>query len=383
MKKRAIIFDFKSITPISTYAAFYQCIEGIYDVTYYGPGYVDIDDLECSFEKIVDELGPFDIAFMHRTVHIYIEKNKTVKKNDFVHYLFDIAAFTGKKRSFGEDYDSISCPLVLVSMLVDLYCLPEWYIEKLANFPGYLMLPPPQCTREIFKNMFLHKESFYYRCDNRYFQFSQLYFDKIVPVAHLLCNHEFSNVDVQSKVVNVPGVPYYFRRRALSVLKEHGIKCLNKTLAQKSIELLHKSRCVSYGNPLIQNIYSNLFIRNISNAQLCFTDGSRLRIFIRKFIEIPAHGSVLIGDLFHDAKNFGFVDGLNCIQCQPDELPDMIHDLYSNKDRLSRLRYEGQRFILSNFTSSSFSRHILPILESIEKKTFKGAIWRNGELCKI
>jgi hypothetical protein len=208
---------------------------------------------------------------------------------------------------------------------------------------------------------------------------------KIISIPHFVSESEFfyGNIQNRKKIINVPGVNYNNRKRALKILKKAKIN-----LASKSHMILYslftKLGFKPFSNPYLLKFYNNIFYESIINSKYCFSCGSTCEVTLRKFFEIPALGSLLILEPFNSEgkqmlESLGYLEDQNFISCSADNLLDKINELEKNKEYAAEIAHNGQQLVIKNHSSIARSEQIYKSLDAISKDKFKGTFWDNGE----
>jgi len=99
---------------------------------------------------------------------------------------------------------------------------------------------------------------------------------------------------------------------------------------------------------------------------------------IRKFFEIPSAGAVLVCRPFHGFAEAGFVDGVNCILAEPNELMDVHNSLIADPDRAQNIASAGQHLVMDLHSLSARADHLAAIIDAIAEQRFAGSQWVDG-----
>jgi hypothetical protein len=101
------------------------------------------------------------------------------------------------------------------------------------------------------------------------------------------------------------------------------------------------------------------YARMLSRSQFCVADTTALDYAVRKHLEIPAAGSVLVAPRSAALADYGFVDMVNCILGDAgQELYDRILAVARDPERYERIRTAGQALVLERYTRQAWT-HIL------------------------
>jgi hypothetical protein len=118
----------------------------------------------------------------------------------------------------------------------------------------------------------------------------------------------------------------------------------------------------------------------ISNTKYAYTEGSYLDYFIRKFVEIPALGTLLICTSSTASNNFGFKHLVNSVIVEPEEFVDAIRDLEQDPSRAQNIADAGRQMVFDKHSLSARCNDLRRALDAIQCGNYNGADWRDGEL---
>lgn len=101
------------------------------------------------------------------------------------------------------------------------------------------------------------------------------------------------------------------------------------------------------------------YARMLSRSQFCVADTTALDYAVRKHLEIPAAGSVLVAPRSAALADYGFVDMENCILGDAgQDLYDRIIAVARDPERYERIRTAGQSLVHARYTRRAWT-HIL------------------------
>ncbi|WP_167737374.1 glycosyltransferase [Sphingomonas parva] len=101
------------------------------------------------------------------------------------------------------------------------------------------------------------------------------------------------------------------------------------------------------------------YARTLSRSQFCISDTTVLDYVVRKHLESPAAGSVLVAPESRALKDYGFVDLENCILGAPgSELYAKIWAVAANPEIYERIRANGHALVHRRYTRQAWT-HIL------------------------
>jgi len=362
-----------------------------FNVTIFGPGFTSEIVLKDGLDSFYKKNGPFD--FILCTEHIFFYKN-TLQDNKGKS-LFDIFSSSYvvrfKKTSllnfFKNTFDFLNKTKVrkIITMFeTDLIYISKAQLEILINLNCYIIGQGAELIKPSKKLQLNKSEKFSEFAGDNWSYFVKKNNHKIISLPYFVSENEFFYGDIQNrnKIINVPGVNYYNRKRAIKLLDKAKIK-MDKKYYMLLFSFLSRVGLRPYSNPHLLKIYNNIFTESIINSKYCFSCGSTAEITLRKFFEIPALGSLLILEPFSSENRsileaLGYIDGYNYISCKAENLVDKINELEDNKELASNIVYNGQKLVLRNHSSIARSDQIYKSLDAISKGHFKGTLWEHG-----
>ncbi|WP_457580210.1 glycosyltransferase [Ensifer canadensis] len=109
------------------------------------------------------------------------------------------------------------------------------------------------------------------------------------------------------------------------------------------------------GTPAPFEVRDEKYARLISQSYFSIADTTRLDYVVRKHLEIPAAGAILVAPDSEVVKRYGFVDLENCILGSGEELYAKIVAVSSKPDVYNRIKKSGYRLIQDNFTREKWT----------------------------
>ena len=165
------------------------------------------------------------------------------------------------------------------------------------------------------------------------------------------------------------------RKEVRRLIKKYSVGLANQGLIQKVWNQLLK-----INNRYAFNLNKANFEGTMENSKIIFTCGGCLNYPIRKFLEAPARGSLLMFYPFKGYEDFGFIHGKNCIVIEDiSELNSKIVHYVTHGDLLDEIAKAGQKLIWEKHTLTRRADQISQCLELITKNSFYGSEWRAGD----
>ena len=176
----------------------------------------------------------------------------------------------------------------------------------------------------------------------------------------------------------VIGAQYTARKKARDLLIQANISNCGRMLTYIPAAA-RRLKFNLYNKRWIQKSLNYLQRSSIYKSKYSYTCGSFLRSAIRKFFEIPALGSLLVAQPCANFKELGFVDGINAIVCDPENIVDLHYELERNPERAAKISIEGYRMVAATHSDTARIGQFGKCLEAIHRGVFQGSRWRNGQ----
>lgn len=91
------------------------------------------------------------------------------------------------------------------------------------------------------------------------------------------------------------------------------------------------------------------YARLLNQSHFCLVDSTRFDFLVRKHLEVPACGSILVAPDSAGLRLRGFIDGVNCILGKPEELAAKIKAVYADATLMETIRRNGRELVQSRF----------------------------------
>ncbi|WP_293752404.1 glycosyltransferase, partial [uncultured Paraglaciecola sp.] len=350
---------------------------------FYGPGYVDSKTLKKGLSAFVDATGPYDIVIIDAVTLFWTKKNGA----DPLKGSFNYFSYSDIEHCFQDMIDfflnsSKSIPHKVFYPNFDPYNVSNQQLELLESTESYLLTRDSKFWLKKEQMEDLEMEKFSNSVNDNWAEFIDKSGEKIVSFHGTVGEDEFKYhpLEFRSFDVAVPGVGYYNRAKALDNLKlvNNGIKLsldgqgIKRKLRSRFFLLTQTRKSLSD--------YQETFFRTIEDSKMCFTCGSALGYSIRKFVEIPSRGGVLLCKPFAGFKHVGYLSGKNCFAVEPDTIGDRVTQLLGDMDELERVARAGQEMVLDLHSFSSRVSQIRSMFESMIDNDFEGSEWLDGNL---
>ncbi|MEO7923968.1 MAG: glycosyltransferase [Chitinophagaceae bacterium] len=151
-------------------------------------------------------------------------------------------------------------------------------------------------------------------------------------------------------------------------------------IRNKITQLLYKSGIAGADKATRFNYFSSHWVQDhiLKHSRMSFTCGSGYMYFVRKFFEIPASGSVLLGYTPGFAADYGFIHEQNYLFSTPEEAVSNIRFLKNNPLLRKEIRKKGLALIGEKHTSRKRAEQFIYAIEEFVKTPFKEARFCSG-----
>lgn len=386
-KLRALVIDVKKRYMNYSWEMLNHAIDEAYDTTFYGPGHTEHDHMDESLQTIVDKLGPFDVIFIHKFMYEYsigkVEPFVSLQKKIFCYG--NLKKFADDYPKFGHDLAELEAPVVMIDF-IDHYNFPEEVKKTHEAFPGYIMTWPVDVVCPLAEQDRILEESFGQRSTDNFLNFCHENKERILPLAfEVLSDDEFfSDRAIQDRkyLVSVPGSKYLLRREILKFLSDKNVPALRyqptyqiiRKISHKLVDRAFKKYNV--GIKLARYFFFDL----LRQSKIVFTDGSRVKMALTKFIEIPASGALMVCDPFYNASAMGFHNGVNYIDYEsPEKLLDIIKKVEQEPEWAQGIIDNAYQHVKEHFTVPVFAKYLQEVAPRLIDGSYQGGHWYNGK----
>jgi len=347
------------------------------DTLFIGPGFQNTMDLfinneiENVINNFIPEIVLIDVrCFGSEFLKLNILGQKYSKKI-FDKFIFFINDFIAHNKT----------PLIIDFSYIDTYKIPIPLIEKLNKYNCYVV--------GLDKNFFSRKEDYKYLLNEKFAKYAtNNWYNYIKNNSHLVISfpHPIDETEFfyekihQRKIdLSIMGVKYFCREKAGEILKKSKYKIYSSDLKRKYFSFMISSLRKFSINPNKPYAYFNsYFYSKLVNSKISYTCGSGVEFPVRKFLEIPSSGALLMCQKFKNFENFGFEHGKNAIAIELDELEDAVDYYLNNQDLSQKIINNCQKFLLENHSTKPRIKQMTKTLQLISQNNFKGSCWKKG-----
>jgi hypothetical protein len=345
-----------------------------FDVVFYGPGFNSSDELEMGIYKFYDTKGPFDLIIIDGTILFWNEVNGLIPFTTSYNY-FNVTSIPKIFQEIKMFFTKENLPKILIPN-IDYYIITKQDIEFIQKTNPYIISRDKAFWKSIDELEDIKNEKFGRNVNDNWYNFITNVKKKIISFPGIISETEFKYhpLDLRKNEIVVPGVTYHNRGLAIKTLNKSKYRYYSRHNKRKVL-----SRIISKLNSrFLVSYYNHSFNKSIEDSKVAFTCGSALGYPLRKFIEIPAMGTLMFAKPFFGYKEFGYVNEKNFIKCEPYEINEKL-DFYLNASKKSQqIVNESQKFLLDKHSFSARKKQLLLVINLIKSNSFYGSQWVNG-----
>ena len=351
------------------------------ETCFFGPGFTEPDILKRGVREFVENTGPYDFVITDAVILFWDPATgHNPLKGSYNYFSYDEVkhVFTDMINFFLDTRGSI--PYKVFYPNFDPYNMSSAIKDRLQSADCYLFTRDKKFWSTKDEMTGLKYEKFSSKVNDNWSNFVSDNHNKIISFHGTVSESDFRfhPLSLRKYDVGVPGVAYHSRKVATSKLKNSELQiCPSAAGYRRNFKslLFRMSR-----SRLALSWTQDTFQWNIEDTKMNFTCGSALGYSIRKFVEIPAKGSLLMCLPFTGFKHVGYDNGMNCITLEPENICEVANDLIQNPERMQRLANAGQEMVMSLHSFSARLMQLDRMLSCIKSDSFYGSEWINGRL---
>ena len=103
-------------------------------------------------------------------------------------------------------------------------------------------------------------------------------------------------------------------------------------------------------------------------------------MFLKKYIEIPTYGSLLICEPFIQARHFGFINNTNCVFVNNENLIDVVESLFNDLELTELITKNGLQMVYDTHSSHALAPYFEKIVNLAISNDLKSVVWKDGKL---
>jgi hypothetical protein len=382
MKILFIGFNAKYINPTNQLIP--RMLKLFAEVSFYGPGFVGDEDLAMGISAFVASHGPFDIVAT--TTQMAVDSDPRTTEDFYRQYSLlqwsaaSIAPFmSDAKRHLKES----KTPKVVFVMDLDTHGVRADLLQQLDDTSDYLVCWGKGFSVPNEELPYLKLERDYARKTTigLWYKFCQPRQSKFINLGHFVGTHEFdlTATSIRQHDVSVAGQLYYSRKRTLQLLNSSKSLRVGDTKYRIIFSLLSKVGYSPYSRLIPHIIYRALFKQVLCSSKISMTDGAAYDMMIRKYVEIPAAGALLLARPCVGFESLGFRDGVSAVLLDENDPAGQVIALLSDPVRLQAIAAKGQEVVWKNHSIHARAQQMEQSLQRILEGRFAGSVWRDGE----
>lgn len=382
MKILFIGFNAKYINPTNQLIP--RMLKLFAEVTFYGPGFVGDEELKIGISAFVALHGPFD--FIATTTQLAVSSDPGNTENFYRQYSLlqwsnaPIAPFMSDTKRYLKESKT---PKVVFVMDLDTHGVRADLLQQLDDTSDYLVCWGKGFSVPNEELPYLELEQAYKKKTTLglWHEFCQPRAYKFINLGHFVGAHEFdlTATSIRQYDVSVVGQLYYSRKRTLKLLKSNKNLRVGDTKYRIIYSLLSKLGYSPYARFIPHIIYRALFKQVLCSSKISMTDGAAYDMMIRKYVEIPAAGALLLARPCVGFESLGFRDGESAVLLDENDPAGQVIALLSDPVRLQAIAAKGQEVVWKNHSIHARAQQMEKSLQRILEGRFAGSEWRDGE----
>jgi hypothetical protein len=356
-------------------------LKKVANTTFYGPGFTEPEVLKRGVRDFVEKTGPYEFVFTDAvTLFWNPDSGHNPLKGSYNYFSYNEVrhVFQDMIDFFIETRGEI--PFKVFYPNFDPYNMTSMLKDKLERAGCFLFTRDEKFWSFKSKMIDLDKETFGLNVNDNWANHVSENSNAIISFHGTVSESDFRYhpISLRRYDVGVPGVAYYRRQLALNELAKSQLKMspLNIGYRRKLRSLVFK---MSRSREVL-SWFQDSFQLALEDTKINYTCGSALDYSIRKFVEIPAKGSLLVCTPFAGFQHVGFENDVNCLIIDPENICEITHDLMRDPEKMQRLADAGQDSVMRLHSFSARLNQLEEMLNSIKKGGFNGSEWLGGKL---
>ena len=354
----------------------------------YGPGFVDRQTLSRGIAAYVDALGGVDLiltvsqlcgAYPIERIQRFVRRYTVYFGGDGLdnNFLADVEGYFRKNRE----------RVVGLFMDVDPHGATSSQIDAFQTFAGYFVCWSEGFLKTLADPVAVAQEKYLQKKQkvngqlDRYEKFLTENQKRVVNLGHFVADNEFHWGGLGNREFDaaVPGVPYARRAVAVAALRENSALRLAKLRAPITYRIANRLGLHPFANYYLLHLYNLAFQRAISQSRVCITDGGGNNYPVRKFLEIPAAGALLVCWPAAGMDLLGFREGNHFLAVRNErEVGDLAGEVARHPERFEHIATAGRELVFRSHSLSVRAGQLGEALHLIRMGNFAGSTWRDG-----
>lgn len=378
--------NYKYINP--TASLLQTALSRVCRVHFYGPGYVGDEVLSQGVDRYVDSVGGVDLVvatkdvagdysaeMLNRFLSRYAVPADGARVSPRV--FVDVRSFLVKNRD-----------RVVISLLdVDLFALQTCHFDTFLTHGRYFIgwgsgaIDMSRLEQELESEPYVKAKRGKGMELGLFEAFSIEQRENIITLGHFVSETEFSYAGLSARPndVFVPGARYHRRAQIRRELRSRRELVVASDRYRIPFQIANRVRLWPHSNFYTAHAYNLAFQRQMARSKACVTDGGIINFTIRKFVEIPAAGALLVCWPTTDFSDLGFRHGVNCLAVSSErQVLDSLAAIAADPPSFQHIASAGRELVLRQHSVSARSAQLAGAIERVLKGTFRGSYWQQG-----
>ena len=348
------------------------------NLSFYGPGYSNQEDLDLGIKKWIDQQDEFDFIMMDGTVALSRETDEKFDESKL--FSMSIINFNPMGKYFkhtSEFYDFfMNSPYKkIIFANFDPYLIKQTTIDSFIKSKAYIVDLGGHQLFDSLETINKKYELKKFKANNNWFNFLKKHEERIIVVPHTIGSLEFdyTPISLRKNKFTVIGAGYPERKQASKILPLQ-MRFNIFIFKIKGFFLSKLKRKMTIRKMVL---YRSSYFKKITDSQLSYCSGGPLIYPVRKYHEIPARGSVAIGRKCSGFNDLGFLDGVNFLVAHNNIELEASLKKYS-LDELQKIADQGRKLIWEKHSDWARREQLMETFKLIFQGKFKGSYWKKG-----
>ncbi len=359
-------------------------------VTRFGPGYVSREMLVAGIERFVDATGPYDALLIGPNVPVLsipeAWPTSIAYTQRYAALVPDPASCMNYLKDLFASLPRLAVPLRVASLVtLDYYGTLESQIDRLSELDLHVLAPDLGFAKRIEEHpAWLSGEKHYQRkkdrLTNAWVDFVSDNPARVLSSLQFVAESEFFFRCLEERTIltSVPGAEYLLRGQASNSLKKKGIRPASKVFFN-TYRVLSKLRIPVYSRFLPLRMFNVSYQGSLLDTRFVYTARGGFGIPVRKFLEIPAAGAMMVCSPPLGFAEMGFVDGEHYVDARPEDVPDVIIELSRDVSNAQKMACKAQQLVWDAHSLSARGAQLRKCLESIRAGNYLRSRWQAGK----
>lgn len=389
-----------------------QAFLEVAQVDFFGPGYVSKESLERGLGAFWKENGGYNVLILDFSLAMLQQEYLDMRLAFHWHRYFmsDFSIYQAIRWADNIVKDAKQVKAVkLLSYQFDTYTFTDVWencINDLLSCGFYFW----GNGIEYFPPLIVDEEMRKRGGSNRYFRFCEKNKAKIISMSYsTVTPKEYFSYPLENRMydITIPGNldAFYYpeRGKITNIMKTSGYKvydqyyernfvyrtseaCVSQTIYQheedKILDTKLVTPCPYIDSKLTREsvvMWRESYNVALRQSKIGYACGGCANQLVRKYVEIPARGTLLLCQGIQPLKNYGFRDWENMVVVTPDNILEICDYLFKHPKEMQHIADNGRRMVYEKHTPIRQARHIIKAIEAIEAGTFNGSYWEDGE----